>query len=141
MFRGSLSSRGGGHSAPSSGDEVPTGDLFAVLDAANISPSVGPAEMSKFQYVASYNWLDSSEPIILVPGLSYPYQNSRLTEKQLLMFHTAKVLLQFGLLQPNVESFNQTKAKYSSITMLHVTVHSRWSQCFVPCMSCILSSI
>lgn len=65
--------------ASSSGDEVPTGDLFAVLDAADISVSARPAEMSNFQYVASYNWLDSSEPVILVPGMFCPHQNSRLT--------------------------------------------------------------
>jgi len=43
--------------------------LLLELDATDIAPSGGPAQMSDFTHVASYNWLDSDEPVILVPGM------------------------------------------------------------------------
>lgn len=70
--RGSLTSTRLGLSASPSGNELPLGDLVVRLHAADISPSDGPAEISNFQCVASYNWLDSSAPIILVPGKVSP---------------------------------------------------------------------
>ena len=139
--RGSLTSTRQGRSASPGGNELPPGDLVVRLHAADISPSGGPARISNFQCIASYNWLDSSAPIILVPGISGPCYQSILTEERLLTFHDAKALLRFGPLQLIVEGLNQTKAKYSSIKMLHVTLRSHWSQCFAPYTRCILSTI
>lgn len=61
-----------GHSPALADNEVPPGDLVVRLHAADISPSGGPAHLSNFRSVASYNWLDSSKPVILVPGNLLP---------------------------------------------------------------------
>ncbi len=68
--RASLTSKWRGASASPDGDELPLGDLLVGLNAADISPSDGAPQISNFQCIASYNWLDSSEPTILVPGKS-----------------------------------------------------------------------
>ncbi len=73
--RRSLTTTKGGRSASLGGNELPPGDLVVRFHAADISPSGGPAQISHFQCIASYNWLDSSEPIILVPGISFPFIN------------------------------------------------------------------
>ena len=57
-----------GHSASLGHDKLQPGNLIIGLNAADISPSSGPAQISNFQCIASYNWLDKSEPTILVPG-------------------------------------------------------------------------
>jgi hypothetical protein len=62
-----------GSSTSSGGLEVPSGNLVAVLNAAFMMPSTGPIQMSNFRSVASYNWLNRKEPIILVPGMSIVY--------------------------------------------------------------------
>lgn len=49
-------------------DELRPGKLIITLNAADISPSAAPPQISDFQCIASYNWLDKSEPTILVPG-------------------------------------------------------------------------
>lgn len=49
-------------------DELPLGDLVVELHPADISPSDGLTHISNYKCIASYNWLDSSEPVILVPG-------------------------------------------------------------------------
>ena len=56
----------------SADDELPRppGNLVVTLQTVDISPSGGLAQISNFQCIASYNWLDSSEPVILVPGVS-----------------------------------------------------------------------
>lgn len=69
------------HSASPGGYELPLGNLVVRLDATDISPSDGPARISNFQCIASYNWLDSSKPVILVPGVFVPCYQSTLTEK------------------------------------------------------------
>ena len=51
------------------GYELPLGNLVVKLHAAAISPSGGPARVSHFQCIASYNWLDSNKSVILVPGV------------------------------------------------------------------------
>ena len=66
----SRASEGIGHSTPLSHDELQPGDLILELKAADISPSTGLAQLSHFQCIASYNWLDRSEPTVLVPGES-----------------------------------------------------------------------
>ena len=76
--RGSLYGPGGkfraseqiGNSASLSHDELQPGKLILELNAADISPSSGLAMMSEYQCIASYNWLDRSEPTIIVPGKS-----------------------------------------------------------------------
>ena len=50
-------------------DDMRPDELDVTFHAANVLPSGGPAQMSKFRGIASYNWLDSSEPTMLVPGL------------------------------------------------------------------------
>ena len=62
----------GGHFASSGGDEQPSSDLVLRFNAASILPSGGPAQMSDFKCIASYNWLDSSDPVIMVPGTFIP---------------------------------------------------------------------
>lgn len=57
-----------GHSASLGRDELQPGNLIIGLNATDILPSSGPAQISNFQCIASYNWLDKSEPTILVPG-------------------------------------------------------------------------
>ena len=58
------------HSASLGRDDLQPGNLMKELNAGFISLSSGPAQISNFQCIASYNWLDRSEPTILVPGKS-----------------------------------------------------------------------
>lgn len=60
---------GGRRSASPVDDDLRPDELDVTIHAAEILPSGGPAQMSKFRGIASYNWLDSSEPTMLVPGL------------------------------------------------------------------------
>ena len=77
-YRGLNYGRGGtfraseriGYSASLGRDELQPGNLIIGLNATDILPSSGPAQLSNFQCIASYNWLDKSEPTILVPGKS-----------------------------------------------------------------------
>ena len=50
-------------------DDLRPDELDVTIHAADVLPSGGPAQMSEFRGIASYNWLDSSEPTMLVPGL------------------------------------------------------------------------
>lgn len=59
-----------GKSASLSYDELQPGKLILRLNAADVSPSSGLALLSEYQCIASYNWLDRSEPTIVVPGKS-----------------------------------------------------------------------
>lgn len=70
--RGSVTNTKGGSSTVFGVDQLPLGDLVTGLQAADIRPSDGPVHLSDFRCIASYNWLDSSEPTILVPGMSGP---------------------------------------------------------------------
>ena len=70
--QGFLTGTKGGYSASPGEDKLPPGDIVVSIHAADISPSAGPARLSNFRCIASYNWLDSSEPVILVPGTSVP---------------------------------------------------------------------
>ena len=61
-------------------DGLQPGKLIIRLNAADILPSNGPAQISNFKCIASYNWLDKSEPTVLVPGKSISRQLSMPTE-------------------------------------------------------------
>lgn len=120
------------HSAPPQGDELSTGQLLLKLDAAKIQSSGGPAQLSNFHSIASYNWLNDSEPTILVPGSSSSTHKSNSVREYLLISKYMKGLLQSGHLRLTVGSSKQTRAKYSSIKMLRFIIPSPWSQCSVP---------
>lgn len=47
------------------------GDLLLELTPSDIVRTGGSAQMSGFQSIASYNWLNASEPTILIPGMAY----------------------------------------------------------------------
>lgn len=68
LSQGSLRSNWRSHSPVADGNELPTGDLLATINAADILPSDGPAQISNVRSLSSYNWVNSSKPIILVPG-------------------------------------------------------------------------
>lgn len=67
-----LTATKGGRPASPGEDELPLGDEVVSIHAADISPSAGSARISNFRCIASYNWLDSSKPVILIPGISVP---------------------------------------------------------------------
>ena len=68
-------------SASTSVDEIFRPHLVDAFSAADILPSRGPVQISNFQCIASYNWLDSSEPVIVVPGMFALCYRSVLTEE------------------------------------------------------------
>lgn len=70
--RGSLISTSRDRLPSPGSNELSPGNLILGLHAADISPSDRHATISDFECIASYNWLDSSDPIILVPGMSVP---------------------------------------------------------------------
>ena len=73
--RVSMTANQRGASASPGDDELPPGSLIARLNAADILSSDAPIKISNFQCIASYNWLDSCEPIILVPGMPLLHRN------------------------------------------------------------------
>ena len=68
----------GSRGAFSHDHELPLGDLVVTLRAVDVLPSGGHIKQSNFQCIASYNWLDSSEPVILVPGIRIPHHHANL---------------------------------------------------------------
>lgn len=46
-------------------------DILLDLKSTDIVPTGGSAQMAGFQSIASYNWLNSSEPTILIPGMAH----------------------------------------------------------------------
>lgn len=79
MYRGSYTSNWRGDSrnlASPDGEQKDGDDLFNGLKATDILPSGGNTQMTDFGCVASYNWLNSSLPTILVPGMSTFHQSN-----------------------------------------------------------------
>ena len=71
-WRGSRGGRGifaSKKQAPSISNR-PLGNVVATVNYHLLDESIDSARISGCEYVASYNWLDRKEPIILVPGKS-----------------------------------------------------------------------
>ncbi|KAI9755730.1 MAG: hypothetical protein M4579_004160 [Chaenotheca gracillima] len=56
------------HSSSTNGVELPSRSLLVELNASEIKPTSVKAGISGYKCIASYNWLNSSKPKILVPG-------------------------------------------------------------------------
>jgi hypothetical protein len=81
----------------------PFGSVVDTIDIKTLLIEEDTPKIQDVEYIASYNWLDSKSPVILVPGQSYTYISRNQRENGLLT-SKSQGLHRHGLPQPSIRS-------------------------------------